>query len=86
MAKSMPSTTIALDYPLWACDFDPRDENRLVVGGGGGPGRHGVSNKIVRVVHPFPPSPARTGPYSPCQMRRAGRPRGPVANGDGPAC
>lgn len=65
MAKSVLGTTIALDYPLWACDFDARDENRLVVGGGGGPGRHGVSNKIVRVVHHHPlPSLALLPPPS----------------------
>ncbi|KAK3375144.1 hypothetical protein B0H63DRAFT_481954 [Podospora didyma] len=47
MAPSLlPSSEIRLDYPLYALDFDPQDANRLVVGGGGGPGRSGVSNKI----------------------------------------
>lgn len=46
MAPSIPSTELRLSYPLYACDFDPQDANRLVVGGGGGEGRSGVANKI----------------------------------------
>ncbi|KAK3357415.1 hypothetical protein B0T25DRAFT_539098 [Lasiosphaeria hispida] len=46
---SIPSATLHLSYPLYACDFDPQDANRLVLGGGGGPGRSGVSNKISAV-------------------------------------
>ena len=42
-----PGAKLTLSYPLYACDFDPNDANRLVVGGGGGPGRSGVGNKIV---------------------------------------
>jgi hypothetical protein len=37
-----------LDYPLYACDWDPQDAARLIVGGGGGASRTGVGNKIVR--------------------------------------
>lgn len=47
MVKTLPSAKITLSCPLWACDFDPHDANQLVVGGGGGAGRHGVGNKIV---------------------------------------
>ncbi|KAK5664202.1 hypothetical protein OQA88_418 [Cercophora sp. LCS_1] len=46
MAPNIPTASLHLSYPLYACDFDPQDANRLVVGGGGGPGRSGVSNKI----------------------------------------
>ncbi|PKS10209.1 hypothetical protein jhhlp_001959 [Lomentospora prolificans] len=42
-----PSAKLTLSYPLYACDFDPQDPTRLVVGGGGGPGRSGVGNKIT---------------------------------------
>ncbi|KAH8653404.1 hypothetical protein BX600DRAFT_77663 [Xylariales sp. PMI_506] len=44
---SLPSARITLPYPLYACDFDPHDANHLFVGGGGGPGRHGVGNTIT---------------------------------------
>jgi hypothetical protein len=50
MVTTLPSAKITLSCPLWACDFDPHDANQLVVGGGGGAGRHGVGNKIVRVI------------------------------------
>lgn len=49
MAPLIPSAKVTLSYPLCACDFDPLDSNRLVVGGGGGAGRSGVGNKIVSV-------------------------------------
>jgi hypothetical protein len=48
MALPFPQASIKLDYPLYAVSFDPQDANRLVVGGGGGAGRSGVANKIVR--------------------------------------
>lgn len=38
---------VALDYPIYACEFDPTDSGKLIVGGGGGPSRTGVGNKIV---------------------------------------
>ncbi|KAL8387892.1 hypothetical protein RB595_009598 [Gaeumannomyces hyphopodioides] len=41
------SAKITLTYPLYACDFDPNNASRLVVGGGGGAGRSGVGNKIT---------------------------------------
>ncbi|RDL35364.1 Uncharacterized protein BP5553_07295 [Venustampulla echinocandica] len=47
MAPLVPSAKATLSYPLWACDFDPLDSSRLVVGGGGGAGRSGVGNKIT---------------------------------------
>ncbi|KAK3937254.1 hypothetical protein QBC46DRAFT_393125 [Diplogelasinospora grovesii] len=46
MAPTIPSTELKLSYPLYACDFDPQDANKLIVGGGGGAGRSGVGNKI----------------------------------------
>lgn len=46
MAPSISSAELRLSYPLYACDFDPQDANRLLVGGGGGEGRSGVANKI----------------------------------------
>ncbi|CAI4217871.1 unnamed protein product [Parascedosporium putredinis] len=45
--RDFPSAKLTLSYPLYACDFDPQDPTRLVVGGGGGPGRSGVGNKIT---------------------------------------
>jgi len=47
MASLFPRSSIELDYPLYAVDFDPEDANRVVVGGGGGASKTGVGNKIV---------------------------------------
>ncbi|CZR40214.1 uncharacterized protein FPRO_05114 [Fusarium proliferatum ET1] len=47
MASPFPRSSIQLDYPLYAVDFDPEDSTRVVVGGGGGAGRSGVGNKIT---------------------------------------
>ncbi|KAF4992954.1 hypothetical protein FGRMN_6822 [Fusarium graminum] len=47
MAPPFPRSSIELDYPLFAVDFDPEDSTRLVVGGGGGGNRAGVGNKIT---------------------------------------
>ncbi|CAN8096554.1 unnamed protein product [Discula destructiva] len=47
MAPPFPETKITLDYPLYGCDFDPQDSNRLFVTGGGGASRTGVGNKIT---------------------------------------
>ncbi|KAJ9642980.1 hypothetical protein H2199_004502 [Coniosporium tulheliwenetii] len=45
---SPPSyTKITLDFPPMSADFDPYNRGYLVVGGGGGEGRSGVSNKIA---------------------------------------
>lgn len=41
------ASKLKLDYPLYACDFDPNNASRLVVAGGGGAGKDGVKNKIV---------------------------------------
>ena len=49
MAPSIASAKLTLSYPLYAADFDPSNSDFLVVGGGGGEGRSGVGNKIVRV-------------------------------------
>ncbi|RDW70050.1 hypothetical protein BP5796_08447 [Coleophoma crateriformis] len=46
MPMLVPSAKLTLSSPLYACDFDPLDSNRLIVGGGGGAGRNGVENKI----------------------------------------
>lgn len=53
MAPAPVSAKITLSYPLYAVDFDPRDPERLVVGGGGGAGRSGVGNKIVSLARAF---------------------------------
>jgi len=41
------TASLTLLYPLYTCDFDPNDPTKLIVGGGGGPTRSGVGNKIV---------------------------------------
>ena len=49
----VPAAKLTLDYPLYACDFDPetsKGEVRLVVGGGGGSGKNGVGNRVVRII------------------------------------
>jgi len=46
MAPQIQTASQNLSYPLYACDFDPLDANRLIVGGGGGATKSGVSNKI----------------------------------------
>ena len=48
MAPTVADARIKLSYPLFAADFDPEDDKFLLVGGGGGEGRSGVGNKIVR--------------------------------------
>lgn len=50
MAPSIPFAKITLSYPLYGADFDPKNANFLLVGGGGGEGRSGVGNKIVRLL------------------------------------
>lgn len=51
MAPHIHTAKLTLSCPLFAADFDPRDNGRLLVGGGGGEGRSGVGNKIVS-AHP----------------------------------
>ncbi|TEA11200.1 hypothetical protein C8034_v000986 [Colletotrichum sidae] len=46
MAPPFDAARIALNYLPYACEFDPQDANRLLVGGGGGPNRSGVPNQI----------------------------------------
>ncbi|KAL1969044.1 hypothetical protein VTN77DRAFT_878 [Rasamsonia byssochlamydoides] len=47
MAPYISSAKITLSCPLFAADFDPRNNGFLLVGGGGGEGRSGVGNKIA---------------------------------------
>jgi glycyl-tRNA synthetase len=47
MAPIIHSAKLTVSCPLFAADFDPRNNGRLLVGGGGGEGRSGVGNKIV---------------------------------------
>ncbi|KAJ5214686.1 hypothetical protein N7449_001855 [Penicillium cf. viridicatum] len=41
MAPTVHSAKLTLSCPLFAADFDPRNNGRLLVGGGGGEGRSG---------------------------------------------
>ncbi|CAJ2506969.1 Uu.00g081550.m01.CDS01 [Anthostomella pinea] len=45
MANRTPSAKLTLSYPLYGCAF--ASNSSLVVGGGGGPGRNGVGNKLT---------------------------------------
>ena len=48
MAPPLPTVAkLKLSYPLYGADFDPLSSSFLIVGGGGGEGKHGVGNKIV---------------------------------------
>ena len=47
MAPPIASAKLTLSYPLYASDFDPKNNGFLLVGGGGGESRSGVGNKIV---------------------------------------
>lgn len=51
MAPKITSSKITLSCPLFAADFDPHNHGFLLVGGGGGEGRSGVGNKIVRITN-----------------------------------
>lgn len=48
MVPPIATAKTCLTYPLYAADFDPNSNSFLLVGGGGGEGRSGVGNKIVR--------------------------------------
>ena len=48
MSSKIAFSKVTLSYPLYAAEFDPYNRGYLVVGGGGGPGRSGVGNKLVR--------------------------------------
>ncbi|KAI1915329.1 hypothetical protein LOZ61_001727 [Ophidiomyces ophidiicola] len=54
MAPHIPSSKITVSCPLFGADFDPQNNGRLLVGGGGGEGRSGVGNKIflLNTAHP----------------------------------
>ncbi|KAI9823808.1 MAG: hypothetical protein M1826_007629 [Phylliscum demangeonii] len=47
MPLSVTTANIKLTYPIYAADFDERDDGYLLAGGGGGEGRSGVGNKIT---------------------------------------
>ncbi|PNS18177.1 Guanine nucleotide-exchange factor SEC12 [Sphaceloma murrayae] len=47
MAPPVSFTKATLSCPIYSVDFDPYNRGYLVVGGGGGEGRSGVSNKIT---------------------------------------
>ncbi|KAL9098440.1 MAG: hypothetical protein Q9163_005901 [Psora crenata] len=47
MSPPFAHAKITLSCPLYAADFDPRNNDFLLVGGGGGEGRSGVGNKIT---------------------------------------
>ncbi|KAI3527838.1 hypothetical protein CPAR01_03206 [Colletotrichum paranaense] len=47
MASPFETAKLTLDYLPYACEFDPQDPNRLLIGGGGGANRSGVANKIT---------------------------------------
>ncbi|ATY60999.1 guanine nucleotide exchange factor [Cordyceps militaris] len=47
MPQPFATTYTRSDYPLFAVDFDPEDDSRIVAGGGGGPNRSGVPNKLT---------------------------------------
>lgn len=48
MSSKIAFSKVTLSYPLYAAEFDPYNRGYLVVGGGGGAGRSGVGNKLVR--------------------------------------
>ncbi|KAJ4158490.1 uncharacterized protein LMH87_009013 [Akanthomyces muscarius] len=47
MSQPFPTTYTRSDYPLFAVAFDPEDDSRIIAGGGGGPNRSGVPNKLT---------------------------------------
>ncbi|OAA56461.1 hypothetical protein ISF_07529 [Cordyceps fumosorosea ARSEF 2679] len=46
MSQPFPTTYTRSDYPLFAVEFDPEDDSRIIASGGGGPNRSGVPNKL----------------------------------------
>ncbi|KAI9677412.1 MAG: hypothetical protein M1817_006366 [Caeruleum heppii] len=56
MAPLIPCVKTATSYPVFAADFDPSDDRLLLVGGGGGEGRSGVSNKLTLLATSSPTS------------------------------
>ena len=49
MAPEVPFARKKLSYPLYGADFDPLNQDFLLVGGGGGSTSSGVPNKIVSI-------------------------------------
>ncbi|KAL8946188.1 MAG: hypothetical protein Q9222_007388, partial [Ikaeria aurantiellina] len=49
MPPAVAHAKLTLSYPLYASDFDQQNADFLLVGGGGGEGRTGVSNKITLI-------------------------------------
>ncbi|TQW00046.1 guanine nucleotide exchange factor-like protein [Cordyceps javanica] len=47
MSQPFQTAYTRSDYPLFAVDFDPEDDSRIIAGGGGGPNRSGVPNKLT---------------------------------------
>jgi len=47
MVVTEGSAKLTLSYPIFCADFDPFNDDFLLVGGGGGEGKSGVANKIV---------------------------------------
>ena len=50
MANLVRTSKITLSCPLFAAEFDPRNSDVLLVGGGGGESRSGVGNKIASTM------------------------------------
>ena len=46
MAPPLPSATTKLSYPVYCADFDPLNQDFLLVGGGGGSSSTGVPNRL----------------------------------------
>ncbi|KAL1959022.1 hypothetical protein VTO42DRAFT_3263 [Malbranchea cinnamomea] len=61
MAAYIRSAKVTLACPLFAADFDPRNDDFLIVGGGGGEGRSGVGNKIYLLDTSRPESLSQIG-------------------------
>ena len=47
MAPYVAAVRKKLSYPLYGADFDPLNQDFLIVGGGGGSTSSGVPNRIV---------------------------------------
>ena len=54
MPSVIPAAKADLGVPTYTQTFDQYDDTKLFVGGGGGPGKNGVANKIVIILSSFP--------------------------------
>lgn len=78
MAPEIHGLRKKLSYPLYAADFDPLNQDFLLVGGGGGSTPSGVPNKIVRLALEsfqrtsltFPDPHRYVSPHRTCRNRR----------------